>query len=190
MPNIGVIISSTRPGRVGAEISRWIHEIVSPSEHLHFELIDLADWHLPNDEPGVPAATAEYTNEHTKAWSQKIASLDGFIFVTPQYNRGYPASLKNALDHLYKEWANKPALIISYGFRGGGLAAGQLKQVIEGLQMKLVATMPAITLNREMYGESGILKQPVPLAEFAPFADSIRAALTEFAEKFKESPVK
>src|SRR5579862_1865340 len=138
---IAIIVGSTRPTRIGVDIANWVHNLVSGKHDLHFELIDLAEWHLPNDEPAVPAGGAEYANEHTRAWSRKIASADGVIFVTPQYNRGYPASLKNALDHLYKEWVNKPALIISYGFRGGGLAAAQLRQVLEALQMNIVAEM-------------------------------------------------
>jgi len=72
------------------------------------------------------------------------------VFVTPQYNWGYPAALKNALDHLYSEWAGKPAMIVTYGGHGGGRCAAQLRQVLEGLHMQPLATMPALVLPRSM----------------------------------------
>ncbi len=113
------------------------------------EILDLKDWPLPmDDEPGVPAAHP-YENEHTRAFGRKIAAAGGFVFVTPQYNWGYPAPLKNALDHLYKEWSGKPAMIVSYGSHGGGRCARQLRQVLKGLNMKPVAAMPGLKLSRD-----------------------------------------
>jgi NAD(P)H-dependent FMN reductase len=104
--------------------------------------LDLNDWPLPlSDEPKGPS-TGIYVHER-------------FFFVTPQYNWGYPASLKNALDHLLKEWNGKPALIVSYGHHGGVKAAAQLRQVLEGLRMRPVNTMPAITFSNEMLDTAG-----------------------------------
>jgi NAD(P)H-dependent FMN reductase len=112
---IYVIIRSTRPNRIGRQIAEWVLRNIPLSKVFDAELLDRKDWPLPlNDEPGIPA-TGVYAHELTRAWSRKIAAADGYIFVTPQYNWGYPAALKNALDHLFKEWNGKPAVIVSYG---------------------------------------------------------------------------
>jgi NAD(P)H-dependent FMN reductase len=141
------------------------------------------DWPLPmSDEPSIPA-NGVYANEHTHAWSRKIAAADGFIFVTPQYNWGYPASLKNALDHLYKEWTGKPAAIVSYGYRGGVKAAAQLHQVLEGgLKMRVAATIPAVTFTNEMVAAPGRLRDPA--TDFAAFAPGIGQVAAELSALF------
>src|ERR1700722_7931287 len=145
-----VIAGSMRPRRIALQIAEWVAEIGRETTKGAFELIDLRDWPLPmDDEPGIPAG-GSYEHEHTRAWSRKIAAAPAFVFVTPQYNWGYPAALKNALDHLYTEWAGKPAMIVSYGGHGGEKCAAQLRQVAEGLKLRPVPTMPAITLTRDM----------------------------------------
>ncbi|KAI9301111.1 flavoprotein-like protein [Cunninghamella echinulata] len=145
--NIGVIIGSTRPNRIGKHITQLFLNTITHQHNLSFEIIDLKEWQLPlMNEPGIPSVD-DYIHDLTKQWSDKINSKQGFIFITPQYNWGYPASLKNALDYLFKEWKDKPAIIVSYAHRGGGKAALQLKQVLQGLHMKPVDTMPAIYLN-------------------------------------------
>jgi NAD(P)H-dependent FMN reductase len=146
---IWVIVASIRPRRVGQAIAEWVAEVGRGAVPGVLEVVDLKDWHLPmDDEPGIPAL-GEYVFEHTRAWSRKIAAADGFVFVTPQYNWGYPAPLKNALDHLYREWSDKPAMIVSYGGHGGAKCADQLRQVLEGLKMNVTPTMPGFTLARE-----------------------------------------
>jgi NAD(P)H-dependent FMN reductase len=118
-PNVLVVMGSVRPGRLCPKIASWVIGIGAASTALGYELIDLADWPLPfGEEPGIPAL-GHYTREHTRLWSNKVGGAAGFVFVTPQYNWGYPAVLKNALDHLYREWTGKPLLIVSYG----GMAA-------------------------------------------------------------------
>jgi len=149
--------------------------IARASTSLKYELVDLADWPLPmDDEPGIPALGV-YAQEHTRAWSRKIASADAVMFVTPQYNWGYPAPLKNAIDHLDKEWNGKPVIIVSYGGHGGDKCAAQLRQVAEGLKMRLVSTMPRIVLTHEMIRGGPIDSQK----DFQAYAESIRQALTE-----------
>lgn len=124
-------------GRIGPQIAQWASNTISACANpAAVEVIDLSDWYLPmDDEPFLPA-TGEYTQPHTRQWSAKIAEGDMFIFIFPQYNWGYPAALKNAIDHLYNEWKGKPALLISYANRGGGKAAAQLRQVLEGIGMQ------------------------------------------------------
>ena len=134
--------------RIGPAIAEWVASVGRDIVAAELELVDLKDWPLPLDEePAIPA-TGIYHSERTRAWSRKIATAAGFVFVTPQYNWGYPASLKNALDHLYGEWAGKPAMIVSYGGHGGDKCAAQLRQVLEALKMRPVETMPALTLTR------------------------------------------
>ena len=115
------------------------------------KIIDLAAWNLPMfDEPGIPSQIhdhSKYEHEHTRAWSQEIRKHSAFIFVTPQYNWGYPAVLKNAIDYLFNEWKGKPALIVSYGGHGGGKASAQLREVLNGIQMKVVDAAPGFTFG-------------------------------------------
>jgi NAD(P)H-dependent FMN reductase len=123
---------------------------------LNISSIDLRSHPLPLlDESGIPAKypaanpTPHYTHEHSRAWSTEILKHSAFIFVTPQYNWGYPAAIKNAIDYLFHEWTGKPALVVSYGGHGGGKAAAQLVQVCEGLRMKAVVPTVGYKINLE-----------------------------------------
>jgi len=174
-PNILLIMGSVRAGRRCPQIAAWVISLANKSGQLACDIVDLKDWHLPfGDEPGIPARGA-YMHDHTKAWSAKIAGADGFVIVSPQYNWGYPAVLKNALDHLYKEWTGKPLVIVTYGGRGGGKCAEQLRQVAAGLNMRPVDTMPAITVAREAI-ENDTPQSPEDLQ---PFEASVQQALAE-----------
>lgn len=142
------------------------------------ELIDLSQWHLPmDDEPGIPAM-GSYAQAHTKAWSDKVTTARSLIFVTPQYNWGYPAVLKNAIDHLYNEWHDKPAVIVSYGGHGGTRCAAQLRQVLEAVKMRPVATMPALTLSENVIRHGATI---TPEVDFQVHIDTIRQAFGELA---------
>ena len=177
-PRILVIMGSVRAGRLCPVIASWVMAIGGTSTGLELELVDLAEWRLPlEDEPGIPAL-GHYTQDHTLAWSRKIAAAQGFVVVTPQYNWGYPAALKNALDHLYAEWAGKPLVIVSYGGHGGGKCAAQLREVAEGLNMRPAMLMPALTLTRATIGGSAPL---VPETDFAGQEDEVRRAFGELA---------
>lgn len=157
---IQIIIGSVRSGRIGDQIANWVEQQLRSRGEHQFEIIDLTEWSLPlDDEPGIPAY-GEYLQPHTLAWSEKIASGDAFVFIVPQYNWGYPASLKNALDHLYTEWDNKPALIVSYANRGGGKAASQLMQVLQGLHMQNCNHNVEIALSELTLDETRRLVDP------------------------------
>jgi NAD(P)H-dependent FMN reductase len=136
MYNLKIITASTRPGRKGPALANWIFETAKKHAEFSVELLDLAEINLPFlDEPEHPRFQ-KYTKEHTKKWSATIASADAFIFVTPEYNFGYPATLKNAIDFLYKEWGYKPVAFVSYGGIAGGTRSMQaIKQVISALNM-------------------------------------------------------
>ena len=183
---IGIIIGSTRPNKIGGQVAEWVLSQVQHLSNLQFALVDLEKWNLPLfNEPGMPINGPQtYTHVHTKRWSQEIASYDGYIFVTPQYNFGYPASLKNAIDYLYVEWKGKPALIISYGYQGGGeKAAAQLKQVLESLTMNLTSTMPAIGLAPAMLDEKKKLKNTSE--DFKSYHETVITAVKELAENMQ-----
>ena len=179
MPHVvHVIIGSSRPTRIGPVIAGWVMAAAPASGDLAFELVDLADWPLPmDDEPGIPARD-DYVQEHTRDWSRKIGEAAAFVFVTPQYNWGYPAALKNAIDHLHREWTGKPAAIVSYGFHGGGKCAAQLRQVLEGLHMRPCATMPALTLPPEMKDGAPV---ETALSSFAAEKATVTKAFGELA---------
>ena len=157
-------------------VASWVAEVGRDRGPWVLELVDLRDWSLPmDDEPEMPHHRA-YTNAHTEAWSAKVAAADAVVFVTPQYNWGYPAALKNALDHLYSEWGGKPAMIVTYGGHAGDKCAAQLEQVCLALHMQVVATKPGFRLPRErIEANTG---QISPKTEFA-------AHLLELQQAFK-----
>jgi NAD(P)H-dependent FMN reductase len=135
---IAVVIGSTRPTRICAGIAAWACEAIGKDSELRYELLDLAEAGLPFLDEPLKAALGDCKHDHTKAWSRTVQSYDGFLFVFPQYNWGYPAVLKNALDYLYREWRDKPASFITYGTRGGIKAAEQFTGVLQGLRMRVL----------------------------------------------------
>jgi NAD(P)H-dependent FMN reductase len=134
-PRIGIVIGSTRPSRFGEKPAAWIHNIASKRTDLDFELIDLRDYKLPLFDEPISPAWGPLKNEEALRWQAKLASLDGFILVTPEYNHGMSAVLKNALDYAYKEFVRKPVAFVGYGGVGGARAVEQLRLVTAELQM-------------------------------------------------------
>jgi len=121
VPRLTVIIGSTRPGRAGLPIAEWFVSRARLHGGFDVEVADLAEIGLPLlDEPNHPRLR-QYLHQHTKAWSAVIDRADAVVFVTPEYNYGYPATVKNSIDYLHEEWKDKPAGFVSYG----GIATGQ-----------------------------------------------------------------
>ncbi|WP_134088968.1 NADPH-dependent FMN reductase [Olivibacter sp. XZL3] len=136
MIQLKIILGSTREGRKGPAVANWVFEVAKKYTAFETELIDLKQVNLPFMDEPVHPRMQQYTHQHTKDWSAKISAADAFIFVTPEYNHGMPAPLKNALDFLFKEWAYKPVAMVGYGgVAGGTRAIQQLKQVTNTLQM-------------------------------------------------------
>src|SRR6478672_6750445 len=135
MIKIGIILGSTRPGRNGEQVAKWVYDVASRRDDAEFELVDLLDYPLPHLDEPLPPSFGNYRNEHTKQWASKIASFDGFVIVTPEYNHGTSGVLKNAIDFLYAEWNNKAVGFVSYGAAGGARAAEHLRLVAAELQM-------------------------------------------------------
>jgi NAD(P)H-dependent FMN reductase len=146
MLRIAIILGSTRPGRIGEAVAKWVHQIASRRSDADFELIDIRDYNLPLLDEPVPPSQGKYSQPHTKAWSEKIGSFDAFVFVTPEYNHGTSGALKNAIDFLYKEWNNKAAGFVSYGSAGGVRAVEQLRLVMAELQVADVRAQVMLSL--------------------------------------------
>lgn len=145
---IGIILGSTRPGRRGAFLAAWVLDAARQHGGADYEVIDLAD-HAPGnlDEPGNPTF-AQYTHEHTRAWSRVVAGFDGFVFVVPEYNHSFPGALKNAIDYIYNEWNDKAAGIVSYGGWAAGVRAAEaLRLVLAEVQVATVRTQPAVNTH-------------------------------------------
>lgn len=132
-----MILGSTRPARFSERPARWVAEALAARGDLAVEQLDLRDYPLPfYEQPAPPARTLrEYPDEAIERWGQKIDAADGFVFVTSEYNHGYPAALKNAIDHLFPEWHRKPAAFVGYGNVGGARAIEQLREVVVELEM-------------------------------------------------------
>lgn len=134
---IQIIVGSTRQQRFSEKPAEWILGLAKNKEGMETELLDLRDWPLPffNEPMGPTALKGKYSDEVATRWAEKVNEADGYIIVTPEYNHGYPAVLKNALDYAYQEWNNKPVGFVSYGGVGGARSVEQLRQVAIELQM-------------------------------------------------------
>jgi NAD(P)H-dependent FMN reductase len=143
MPLLQVIVASTRPGRVGRTVAEWFAAEAEGHGAFDVELVDLAEVDLPFfDEPKHPRLQ-EYEHDHTRRWSETIGRGDAFAFVMPEYNFGYNAALKNAIDFLWNEWNDKPVALVGYGGVSGGLRAIQLiKPVLTAVRLQHVAEVP------------------------------------------------
>lgn len=166
MNKIGIIIGSTRPGRVAEQVAKWVYEIAQKRKDAEYELVDIADYHLPiYDEPVPPSMSTDYTKEHTRKWSQKIASLDGFVFCTPEYNRATSGALKNAIDFLYHEWNNKAAGFVGWGSFNGARAVENLRLIMGELQVADVRAQVGLSLFTDF--ENFTVFKPAPHHEEA-----------------------
>lgn len=134
-PKIGIIIGSTREGRFGDKPAAWIHTLASQRQDMRFEIVDLRDHPLPFFSEAMSPVWAPPKNEQAKAWAARLAGFDGFIVVTPEYNHGPSAVLKNALDYAYAEFVRKPMAFVGYGGVGAARAVEQLRLVAAELQM-------------------------------------------------------
>ena len=160
MLKIQTILGSTRQNRFGDKPAQWIYGEAKKREGIEAELLDLRDYPLPFfNEPASPAMSkGEYSNEVAKRWVKKVGEADGYIIVTPEYNHGYPAVLKNALDYAYAEWNNKPVGFVSYGGVAGARSVEQLRQVVIELQMAPIRNSVHVPAFWTMFDEGGALK--------------------------------
>src|SRR5215210_7961185 len=149
MTRIGIIIGSTRPNRLGEHVATWVYENAIPRDDAKFELIDLRDFPLPHLDEPLPPSFGQYQGDHTVEWAATIASFDGFVIVTPEYNHGTSGVLKNAIDYLYAEWNNKAVGFVSYGAVGGARAVEHLRLVAGELKLADVRTSVSLSMFTE-----------------------------------------
>jgi NAD(P)H-dependent FMN reductase len=146
MLKVAIIIGSTRPGRKAEAVARWVYDIASKRTDATFEIVDLKDFNLPLLDEPLPAAMGQYSQPHTKAWAVRIEQFDAFVFVTPEYNHGPSAALKNAIDYLYREWQNKSVGFVGYGGSGGARAVEILRQVVSNVELADVRAQVGLSL--------------------------------------------
>lgn len=143
---IAIIVGSTRPGRKARDVADWVLGLAQQRTDAEFEIVDLADYDLPMLDEPVPPSLGMYQHEHTKRWAAKIASYDGFVFVTPEYNHSTSGALKNAIDFIYAEWNNKACGFVGYGSAGGARAVEHLRLIVAELQMASVRSQVMLSL--------------------------------------------
>jgi len=161
MSSIQVILGSTRQGRAGEKVAQWFMSHAQDKTDLDVELVDLHDWPLPFFDQQMPPMMGGYRDEAQQRWADQVARADGYVLVTPEYNHGYPAVLKNALDHLFAEWNGKPVGFVGYGGPGGGhRAVEQLRQVVVELEMVPMRQQVAIANVYAAFDQDGRLANP------------------------------
>lgn len=169
MTRIAIIVGSTRPGRRSASIAEWVHRVASErygegADRVTFGIVDLAEHPLPFLDEPTPAAMDSYIHDHTKAWSTVVSSYDGYVFVVPEYNHSLPAVLKNAIDYLYAEWADKAAGLVTYGLQGGVRAAEHMRLILAELKVADVRTNVALSVRDDLHFDDpshpGLLTPP------------------------------
>lgn len=185
MLTLQIILGSSRDTRLGGDVAAWLMALAKERQDFQPELLDLKEWNLPFlNEPN--PASGEYVSDVTKKWSEKISQGDGYIMIVPEYNHGYSAVLKNAVDHLYKEWNNKPVAFVGYaGSMSGGIrAVEQMRQVAVELQM--TPTRQAVFLPA-LWQAAG---QPDFYAQYNQAANQMFDQLIWWAEALKQARAK
>lgn len=176
--NIQIIIGSTRQNRLGAQVADWVKTHAEAHDGINVEVIDLKKENLPFFDSATPPMYGPDTSPAGQAWAKKIEAGDGFIFVTPEYNRGIPASLKNALDFLLAEWQEKPAAVVSYGWIDGGASASKhLHDVLSWLKVATAESSVHLKLTGEIMAEDGSIADVD--AAFKDYVAVLEAALEE-----------
>ncbi|GAA0321289.1 NAD(P)H-dependent oxidoreductase [Bacillus carboniphilus] len=138
--NIGIILGSTRQGRVSPQVGEWVKGIADQRGDANYEIVDIADFQLPF------LGTTDGTEPGIAAWNEKLANLDGFVFIVQEYNHSITGALKNAIDFAREVWYNKAAGIVSYGSTGGARAAEHLRGILAEQKVADVRTHPTLSL--------------------------------------------
>jgi len=165
--NIGIILGSTRQGRVSPQVGEWVKGIADKRGDVNYEIVDIADFKLPflfttdGSEPGIAA------------WGEKIDSLDGFVFIVQEYNHSITGALKNALDTAQAQWNNKAAGIVSYGSTGGARAAEHLRGILGELAVADIRTHPTLSLFTDFENGSDFKPQDLHLDNVNSMLDQV-----------------
>ncbi|MHA6523771.1 NADPH-dependent FMN reductase [Tessaracoccus sp. G1721] len=173
MNNLAIIVSSTRPQRIGGTVSAWVTDALD--SHWDVTVLDLAEINLPFIDEDAPAGSGVYTKPHTLAWKAAIDASDAVLMVTPEYNGFFPAPLKNAIDYLYAEWEGKPIALVGYGFGGGGRATTALTQLMQNLKADVVGAT-GLVFNTDVTIEGRVTAGADKLAELYALSDRLADA--------------
>ncbi|WP_174733220.1 NADPH-dependent FMN reductase [Mesobacillus harenae] len=138
--NIGIILGSTRQGRVSPQVGEWVKEIANQRGDANYEIVDIVDFDLPF------LGTTDGSESGIAAWNEKLANFDGFVFIVQEYNHSITGALKNAIDSAREVWYDKAAGIVSYGSTGGARAAEHLRGILAELKVADVRTHPTLSL--------------------------------------------
>lgn len=176
MNKLSIIVSSTRPGRVGAPVTEWVRETLDPDWDV--TVLDLAQIDLPFlDEPQV-AGSGVYTRPHTLAWKAQVDAADAIVVVNPEYNGFPPAPLVNAIDFLFAEWHGKPMAIVGYGFGGGARSAGALTQLLQNVKATVVGSV-GLFFNQDLSTTGELSVTEGKADELRALSTQLDAALVE-----------
>ncbi|GAB2476988.1 NADPH-dependent FMN reductase [Luteococcus sediminum] len=179
---IAIIVGSTRDNRVGRGIADWVAARAETRTDATFELVDLADVNLPMLSSAVPPAglNKQYTEPEVQAWSQKIDEFDGFVFVTPEYNHGVPAAMKNSVDVIGPEWMKKAIAFVGYGASGGVRSVENWRTIVANFNMYDIRNALEINIFTEI-GEDGFEPSERRVAEIADLFDTLVPAAKAMA---------
>ncbi len=171
---IGIILGSTRPGRNGEAVARWVLAGArARNDGVDYVPIDIGDFHLPLLDEPYPPAMGRYSQPHTKAWAAAIQPLDGFVFVTPEYQHSTSAALKNAIDYLYGEWVDKAAGFVSYGSAGGVRAVEHLRGILAEVQVATVRAQVWFSLFDDFEGMRTFRPRPAKEEQLTAMLDQL-----------------
>ena len=163
---LNIIIGSTRPGRAGLPIGHWMKDFATAHGKFDVELVDLSDFNLPLLDEAAHPVFQQYEHQHTKRWSASVASADAYVFVTPEYDYFPPASLVNAVQVVMREWARKPAGVVSYGGISGGLRASQsLRQLVTSVNVHPLPQVVPIPSFGQFIGDDGVFRPNDPMVD-------------------------
>jgi NAD(P)H-dependent FMN reductase len=173
---IAIVTGSTRPGRNNLAVAAWVYRVAQERKDAEFDLVDIADYDLPLLDEPMPPILGQYIHAHTKVWSEKIASFDAYVFVTPEYNHSTSGALKNAIDYLFREWQNKAAGFVSYGGQGNGVRAVEhLRLVMAELMVATVGAQVALSLFTDFEGFRTFKPGPQRESEIDTLLDQVVA---------------
>jgi NAD(P)H-dependent FMN reductase len=185
---IAVVAGSTRPGRRSRLVADWARAEIAGivGARAEVETVDLADYELPLLDEPLPAARGGYSAAHTHRWSRRVASFDGFVFVTPEYNHSMPASLKNAIDFLFPEWNDKAAGFVGYSLTGGVRAVEHLRLTLAEVKVACVRSQVALDIRTDFApGDGEGPGGPAPAAWHRAVLERMCGELVEWAEALR-----
>ncbi|WP_299276296.1 NAD(P)H-dependent oxidoreductase [uncultured Georgenia sp.] len=175
MTKIAIVTGSVRPGRQSLNVANWVKSIADQRPDAEFEVVDIADFHLPVWDEAMPPSMGQAEKAHSKAWSAKMAEFDGYVFVVSEYNHSITGALKNALDYLYTELNNKAAGFVSYGSAGGARAVEHLRGILSEMQVAHVRNAVTMSLFTDFENFSTFTPTEPAAASVEPMLDQLVA---------------